>query len=76
MGTAANVHFLNSTNFNKFKYGYDFYGYGGYIKRSPYRISVPNAGKWYLTFDLGGYIGTIKYNYNKIKPLQETLKKN
>ncbi|MBD5490405.1 MAG: DUF1883 domain-containing protein [Lachnospiraceae bacterium] len=26
LGTAANVHFLNSTNFNKFKYGYDFYG--------------------------------------------------
>lgn len=32
------------------------------MKKSPYRITVPSSGHWYLTIDLGGYSGTIKHS--------------
>ena len=35
--------------------------YGGYVKRSPYRIPVPRSTHWYLTIDLGGYAGKVRH---------------
>ncbi len=71
---AANVCLLDSNNFYKYKSGYDFNYRGGYIKVSPYRITIPHAGKWFVTIDLGGYNGNIRYSINVIKP--KTLEKN
>lgn len=33
-----------------------------YVKRSPYKITVPNSAHWYVTIDLGGYAGTVRHS--------------
>lgn len=60
VSTAANVKLMDSSNFANYKSGRNHKYYGGYVTRSPYRISIPNLGRWYVTIDLGGYSGTIR----------------
>lgn len=60
VGTAANVKLMDSSNFSNYKSGRNHRYYGGYVTRSPYRISIPNFGRWYVAVDLGGYSGTIR----------------
>lgn len=62
LSVAANVRLLDSLNFNNYKNGGKHHYYGGYVTRSPYRITVPSSGHWYLTIDLGGYAGTVRHN--------------
>lgn len=50
---------MDSYNFQNYKNGRNHKYYGGHIKQSPYRITVPKFGKWYVTIDLGGYSGKI-----------------
>jgi len=59
-GSAANVKLMDSSNFSSYKSGRNHKYYGGYVTRSLYIVSVPNAGRWYVTIDLGGYSGTIR----------------
>jgi len=66
-GTAANVKLMDSSNLSNYKYGKNHKYYGGYVKHSPYRVSVPNFGRWYITIDLGGYSGTIRSSVRVIK---------
>ena len=54
LSAAANVRLMDSTNYSNYKNGRRHRYYGGYVTRSPYRITVPNSGHWYLTIDLGG----------------------
>ncbi len=63
-GSAANVRLMNSSNFQNYKSGRRHKFYGGYVTRSPYRISVPNNGHWYVAIDLGGYSGRISSSVN------------
>ncbi|MCL2065170.1 MAG: DUF1883 domain-containing protein [Candidatus Cloacimonetes bacterium] len=56
-GNAANVRLMNSSNFSNYKSGRQHNYFGGHVKRSPYRISIPSSGRWYITVDLGGYSG-------------------
>ena len=58
---AANVRLMDSSNYNSYKNGKKHHYYGGYIKRSPYRIQVPRSGHWYVTIDLGGYAGSLRH---------------
>lgn len=58
-GNAANVKLMNSSNFQSYKAGRKHTYYGGYVTRSPYKVSVPSSGHWYVTIDLGGYSGRI-----------------
>lgn len=62
LSAAANVRLMDSTNYSNYKNGRKHRYYGGYVTRSPYRITVPSAGHWYLTIDLGGYSGTVRHN--------------
>lgn len=62
LSAAANVRLLDSSNYSNYKNGKRHHYYGGYVKRSPYRISIPSSGHWYLTIDLGGYSGTVKHS--------------
>ena len=62
LSAAANVRLMDSTNYSNYKNGRKHSYYGGYVTRSPYRITVPSAGHWYLTIDLGGYSGTVRHN--------------
>ena len=65
MSAAANVRLLDSSNYSNYKNGRRHRYYGGYVKKSPYRIIVPNSGHWYITIDLGGYSGTVKHSWAK-----------
>lgn len=59
-GNAANVKVMDSSNFQSYKSGRRHSYYGGYVTRSPYKVSIPNSGTWYVTIDLGGYKGTVR----------------
>ena len=62
LSAAANVRLMDSSNYNSYKNGRRHKYYGGYVKRSPYRMQIPSSGHWYVTIDLGGYSGTVRHN--------------
>lgn len=53
-GNAANVRLMDSVNFNAYKRGSRHNYRGGLVTKSPYRVVIPNDGKWYITVDLNG----------------------
>lgn len=59
---AANVRLMDSSNYRNYKNGRKHKYYGGYVKRSPYKIIVPNSTHWYVTIDLGGYVGKVRHS--------------
>lgn len=64
LSAAANVRLMDQSNYVNYKNGRQHKYYGGYVKRSPYKISVPNSGHWYVTIDLGGYAGSLRCSVN------------
>jgi hypothetical protein len=58
-GNAANVLLMDSTNFQSYKSGRSHNYYGGHVTRSPYRLTVPQSGRWFVAIDLGGYSGSV-----------------
>ena len=69
---AANVRLMDSSNYNNYKYGRIHHYYGGYVKQSPYRISVPHSGHWYVTIDLGGYSGSLRHSVRVLSGMLPT----
>ena len=61
LSAAANVRLMDSSNYSNYKNGRQHHYYGGYVKRSPYRIPVPRSTHWYVTIDLGGYAGKVRH---------------
>lgn len=62
LSAAANVRLMDSSNYSNYKNGRKHTYYGGYVTRSPHRITVPSSGHWYVTIDLGGYSGSVKHS--------------
>lgn len=62
LSAAANVRLMDSSNYNHYRNGKQHRYYGGHVTRSPYRITVPSTGHWYLTIDLGGYAGKVRHS--------------
>ncbi len=60
LNIAANVQLLDTSNFNLYRSGQSFRYLGGHVTRSPHRITVPAAGHWHLTIDLGGASGDLR----------------
>ncbi len=60
LGYAANVRIMDSSNYSSFKSGRNHRYIGGYVKRSPYKATIPNNGHWYVVVDLGGYAGKMR----------------
>lgn len=58
-GNAANVKLMDSPNFSNYTQGKKHKYYGGYVTSSPYRISIPHSGHWYIAIDLGGHSGRV-----------------
>lgn len=52
--SAANVRLMDYLNLQAYRKGRKHRYYGGFVDRSPYRISVPRDGTWYLTVDVIG----------------------
>lgn len=71
---AANVRLMDSSNYNNYKKGRKHKYYGGYVKKSPYRIVVPNSGYWYLTIDLGGYSGSLRHSVQVLSGILPTAR--
>ncbi|MFH1028195.1 MAG: DUF1883 domain-containing protein [Pseudomonadota bacterium] len=60
LANAANVRLMDSSNYSSYKRDGQHRYIGGYVKQSPYRMTVPNSGHWYVAIDLGGHAGTIR----------------
>lgn len=73
-GNAANVRLMDSSNFQNYKNGRQHKYYGGYVTRSPYRVTVPSNGHWYVAIDLGGYSGRISSSVNVLSGALPTAK--
>lgn len=58
LNKAANVRLMDRTNFTAYKNGRRHRYSGGLAKTSPFRITVPRTGTWYLTIDLMGLKAT------------------
>ncbi|MBV9868020.1 MAG: DUF1883 domain-containing protein [Abitibacteriaceae bacterium] len=56
----ANVKLMDSSSYSNYRSGRSHHYYGGLAKVSPINISVPYAGHWYVTVDLGGYSGSVR----------------
>lgn len=56
-GNAANVRLMDSSNYHSFKRGDQHRYFGGHYDRSPVMLQVPNADRWYVVVDYGGYAG-------------------
>lgn len=59
LGYAANVRIMDSSNYSNYKNGRRHNYIGGYVKRTPYKATIPHSGHWYVVIDLGGYGGKI-----------------
>lgn len=68
LSAAANVCLMDFSNFMSYKMGRVFNYRGGYVTRSPFRITVPHGGDWYLTVDLGGAYGSVSADCKVIRP--------
>lgn len=60
LGYAANVRIMDSSNYSSFKNGRRHQFIGGYVKQSPYKVTLPHSSRWYVVVDLGGYAGKVK----------------
>lgn len=61
-GNAANVKLMDSINFSKYRNDRGYHCYGGHVTRSPYRVTIPRTGRWYIAIDLGGYGGSVSFS--------------
>lgn len=59
-GNAANVRLMDSSNFLNYRSGRRHRYFGGHAKKSPVRLQIPNTGHWYVTVDMGGYVGRVE----------------
>ena len=44
LDSAANIKLMDSSDYNSYRSGRSHNYHGGYVTRSPYRISVPRSG--------------------------------
>ncbi|SCB42099.1 DUF1883 domain-containing protein [Rhizobium multihospitium] len=51
----ANVRLMNSSNFERFTETLKHQFLGGVAKKSPIRLTIPEAGHWHLVVDMEGH---------------------
>lgn len=69
-GAAADVLLLDPVSFSKYCRGQKlvFRGGGGRYSRSPARLSIPEAGRWYVVLDFRGYSSNAKATVEVLNP--------
>jgi len=72
LGYAANVRIMDSSNYSNFKAGRRHQFIGGYVKRSPFRATVPRTTHWYAVVDLGGHAGKVSSSVRVLPGLLRT----
>ncbi|MFO0926322.1 MAG: DUF1883 domain-containing protein [Gemmataceae bacterium] len=65
---AANVLFLDPSNYLAYQQNRPYRYYGGYITQSPYQFHAPHRGRWHLVVDLGGGPGMVRAAMRVISP--------
>lgn len=68
LSAAANVRLMDSSNFNAYKHNRQHRYAGGLVRKSPFRITVPSTGSWYLTIDLMGLRATTVRHSAAVEP--------
>ena len=63
----VNVYLMDNINFTKYKNNNSCEYYGGVANNSPYNITVPRTGHWYIVIDLGGGSGILNYSIKVFK---------
>jgi hypothetical protein len=67
LGYAANVRVLTDKNYALYRDNRPHQFTGGYIERSPYRVTLAENASWFVVIDAGSYFGKIK-SLVKLKP--------
>ena len=57
LSAVANVRLLTAGNFQRFTEMLDHKFAGGVAKKSPIRLTIPEAGHWHLVVDMEGHSG-------------------
>ena len=63
----VNIYLMDNENFSRYKNNNSFEYYGGVASKSPYNITVPRTGHWYIVIDLGGGTGILNYSIKVFK---------
>lgn len=58
----VNIYLMDNINFTRYKNNNRFEYYGGSVSNSPYNITVPKSGHWYIIIDLDGGSGILNYS--------------
>jgi len=58
-GNAANVRLFDRRDYQNYLDGKSFKFYGGLATESPYNMSIPNKGAWYIAIDMQGLQGSV-----------------
>ncbi|KAA0689559.1 DUF1883 domain-containing protein [Neorhizobium sp. P12A] len=57
LSAVANVRLMNAQNFQRFTETLNHKFLGGVAKKSPIRLTIPEAGRWHLIVDMEGHNG-------------------
>ena len=63
----VNIYLMDNINFSRYKNNNSCEYYGGTANNSPYNITVPRTGHWYIVIDLGGGTGILNYSIRVYK---------
>lgn len=63
----VNIYLVDSINFQRYKKGNIFEYYTSQSSSSPYNITVPSTGYWYIVLDLDGGTGILNYSIKVLK---------
>ena len=63
----VNIYLMDNINFTRYKNDNSCEYYGGVANSSPYNITVPRTGHWYIVIDLDGGTGILNYSIKVFK---------
>lgn len=69
LSSIANVYLMDSQNYYRYSHDNSFNALGGRVTISPISFTVPTRKNWFLTIDLGGYDGNIRFSYKIVEPV-------
>ncbi|MDI7865153.1 DUF1883 domain-containing protein [Rhizobiaceae bacterium n13] len=66
LSAIANVRLMNADHFQRFKETLKHKFIGGVAKKSPIRLTIPEAGHWHLVVDMEGHSGVAESSVKMI----------
>lgn len=63
----CNVMLTDDANYQRYRRGEQFEGYGGFFEILPAEVPVPYTGYWNITIDLAGGRANINYSIDFLK---------